>query len=398
MPPTGQIQAKPSLTLDTLPPEVFLTIVSFLPPSSIACLSLASKWYQDTLENQFDLKGQSKTTEKARFLRLLEEDLPEMIACYSCNILYHWKNTWAYLCPNHLVHASAPWGVLNAPNIYRNIVDVFLRGFAKGPQYGPQLHELPLLCTPNRGNDTEYSHGDAYMGIKSLDARVVEEKLLLHRVHEMSFSISAQPPDNSESETWRADFRENVERKIVPALDEFGKIGCVHTFNTMPAIVWLALRQLRGWGWHPSNCLTKSLVLMNCCYCATDIRVRLKYWTGCPGSCIHIEIEIWQCLGSRESDSRDKAEDAIFQFIGPLFCDLGRPPDRNLEKMFKEGGFEGGRPALCSPDQPQQRQYWMQLWRWNPATNPPGSYGFNAPGTESIRIEDEIVGTPCAPQ
>ena len=63
--------------------------------------------------------------------------------------------------------------------IYRNMVDAFLRGFARGPLYGPQLEELGHICKSNRslalykGEPIDHS----------LDARVVMGKLLLHGVH-----------------------------------------------------------------------------------------------------------------------------------------------------------------------------------------------------------------------
>ncbi|OAP54615.1 hypothetical protein AYL99_11063 [Fonsecaea erecta] len=145
-------------------------------------MGLTSKWHYDTLlvdhqshsqSQQFSdpqerrgREGRDKNINKhidfftaddenLRFLRLLEEDPPEMMACgCGCNVLYRWQR-WQggqYLCPNRVQHVSfkrgASWCTAHAPVlIYREKVDAFLRGWAKGPRYGPQLHkELQHTC------------------------------------------------------------------------------------------------------------------------------------------------------------------------------------------------------------------------------------------------------------
>lgn len=84
-------------TLERLPVEILLRIIFFLPVSSIACLSLPSKWHYEALIDQIDPKMRDNSAEKERFLRLLEKDLPEKMLCCSCNILYRWEKWQRYL-------------------------------------------------------------------------------------------------------------------------------------------------------------------------------------------------------------------------------------------------------------------------------------------------------------
>lgn len=356
--PLGQVEATRTSTLERLPTEILLHIVSFLPESSIACMSLTSKWHHETLVGEFDPKMRDNFTEKQRFLRLLEEDLPEMMACCSCNILYRWQNGQRYLCPKRRFHVllsrGALWCFAHKPTlIYRNMVDAFLRGFAKGSRYGPQLHELKHNCKSN--GDELYQDGDIDT---SLNARIVRGKLLLHGVHKLSVSLSAQPPGTLTSQV---DTSKIVPDGLVPAINKFRTIGCVHAQNTLPAVILDAF-QLRVGG---AGDRTRSLDLLNCGYCATDLRVRVEL--ECGGTCVQIEVEIWQSFGGREPDNRDETEDAHFRYEcgwGHGLFDINSHPDRNLEKMFKEG-VEGECGMVWSSDQVQRRQSWIQLWQWH---------------------------------
>lgn len=105
-----QEEVGPCSILQRLPSEILLRTIYFLPLSSIACLSLTSKWYHATLHGHFDPKMPRNSTEKARFLRLLEEDLPTMILCSSCNILYRWQDHPRGCCARYLDHVPMRWG------------------------------------------------------------------------------------------------------------------------------------------------------------------------------------------------------------------------------------------------------------------------------------------------
>ena len=361
-PPSVQVQAGRTSTLERLPAEVLLCIVSFLPTSSVACMSLTSKWHHEALFDQFDPKWRDNDTEKARFLRLLEEDLPEMMVCCSCNILYRWKKSSRYLCPNRhnrhdhtLLKRGAPWCFTHEPvMIYRNMVDAFLRGFAKGSRYGPQLEELNHTCKSN----VVALFPEGVCINKTIDARVVRGKLLLHSVHKLSVSLLAQPSSPLIS---RVDLSQIVSNRLLPAIYKFtARIGCTHTPDRVPAVILYAFRLRVGC----SGDRTRSLDLLSCGRCATDLRVRVEL--DCGGTRVQIEVEIWQSFGGRDSDNRDEAEDAHFSdepMIDEPF-DINHPPVRDLEKVFK-GGVEGECAGLWSPNQPRRRQSWIQLWKWH---------------------------------
>ncbi|KEF60135.1 uncharacterized protein A1O9_04985 [Exophiala aquamarina CBS 119918] len=87
-----------------------------------------------------------------------------------------------------------------------------------------------------------------------------------------------------------------------------GAFGCAHTRDTLPAVILDALQLRVGC----AGDQTRSLDLLNCGYCATDLRVRVEL--ECGGTCIQIEVKIWKSLGSREPDNRDETEDARFHY------------------------------------------------------------------------------------
>lgn len=85
--------------LPRLPPELLLQIISHLPAESAAVVALISKYHYVALK-QYTLPGLSDIAAKKRFLRPLEVDLADYIACQCCDILYRWKVSapW-YECP-----------------------------------------------------------------------------------------------------------------------------------------------------------------------------------------------------------------------------------------------------------------------------------------------------------
>src|ERR1700761_7520145 len=89
--------ALPSLA--RLPLELLLQIILYLPVESAAAVALISKHHYVALK-KFVLPGLSDIAGKKRFLRLLEADLAEYIACHCCDILYRWKaSAPRYECP-----------------------------------------------------------------------------------------------------------------------------------------------------------------------------------------------------------------------------------------------------------------------------------------------------------
>jgi hypothetical protein len=196
------------------------------------------------------------------------------------------------------------------------MVDAFLRGFAKGSRYGPQFHELNDTC--------KLSHKGEYID-NSLNARVVRGKLLLHGIYKLSLSSSAQ---SSGTLTSPGDISQDLPDGLLPAIDNFKTIGCAHTGDSLPAVIWDVYELKAGC----SDGRTRSLDLLSCGHCATDLRVRVEL--DCGGMCVHIEVEIWRSFGGRESDNRDETENAHFYFREEPF-DINLLPDRNLEENFQ---------------------------------------------------------------
>jgi hypothetical protein len=321
-----------------------------------------------------------------------------MMVCCSCNILYRWEKSSRYLCPNRcnrhdhkLVKRGERWCYTHEPVlISRNMVDAFLRGFAKGSGYGPQLEELNHTC---ESNVVARSPKGVCIN-KAIDARVVRGKLLLHSVHKLSVSLLAQPSNSLIS---RVDLSQIVSSRLLPAIHKFkSRIGCTHTPDRLPAFILYAFRLRVGC----SGDRTRSLDLLSCGRCATDLRVRVELDGG--GTHVQIEVEIWKSFGGRDSDNRDKAEDAHSSrepMIDEPFY-INHPPVRDLEKVFK-GGLEGECAGLWSPNPPRKGQSWLQLWSWHydPIRARPRRYGVPCNDDRMpARIQDQALLLQCATQ
>lgn len=340
-------------TLDKLPVEILLHIASFLPTSSIACLSLTSKWYHQVLSDQFDPKWRNNRTEKRRFLQLLEDDLPEQMLCSICNTLYRRHPRIASFCLSYLSHTSARSTVSRCSShllfINRNMVDEFVRGFVKGPRYGPQLDELSHKCI--LGDATfPYDEKRGIFMSRSLDARVVKGKLLLHSVHKTSVILSTEL---HETRVLTESPKGVIPKGLLPSIDRFRYIGCAHTPQTLPAVL-LDAYQARS----DSYCHH----LLSCGHCATDLRVRVGVQRQDKRECIQIEVEIWRSLGGRDLDKREASEDAHFS-LGTQNADfnINDPPERDLEDLFN---------GVAEKECAQKSKTWIQSWYWdyNPYT------------------------------
>ena len=185
-----QVVALPGLA--RLPLELLLQIIEYLPAQSAAVVALISKYHYVALK-QYVLPSLSDRAAKKRFLRLLEVDLPQYIACYCCDTLYRWRaSAPRYECPRRFhrgmcsIHTLEP---MYCPQHYPRqlpleTVAAFLRGYERGPAYGPQLQELYHKCdgalpwhhwTPDVSRDTA--------------ARVVNGKLLLRTSYSLQVSL-----------------------------------------------------------------------------------------------------------------------------------------------------------------------------------------------------------------
>ncbi|KIX92038.1 uncharacterized protein Z520_12254 [Fonsecaea multimorphosa CBS 102226] len=342
-----------SSPLTSLPTELLLIIASSLPPSALACLMLTSKHFYNTLAYEFDPRMQHHPEEKALFVRLLEKDLPHMLACYSCDILFDWRKKPRCRCPNHHNHLFLTfdplWCYVHSPAlISREMVDAFVRGYEKGPEYGPQLEELTHKCKrdggwyPTRGKKVA----------RRLDARVQQGRLIVHGVYSMRVPL---PPHCIKPSPDYVD--RSFELSLTREMAKFAGIGCVHLGHSLPAILLDSVRRLPGLFEQRPLCHD----LINCGFCATDLRVRTVVGEDAH---LTLQVEMWRSFGGRDPAMRDPLEDAHFQFPGNrlVAVDLNEPPTRNLEELFN--GETRRRLDFRMLQAPPNRQTWLQVWMW----------------------------------
>ncbi|OAP55616.1 hypothetical protein AYL99_09767 [Fonsecaea erecta] len=334
-----------------LPAEILLTIVTLLPRSALACLMLTSKYLYNTLSPGFELRMEGFPDERSVFIRLLEKDLPQMVVCYSCEILFDWREKSRWRCPNHSNHPffdfDPIWCYAHEPGfISREMVDLFVRGHELGPEYGPQLYELAHSCDKDGG----WFRTRGRKVARVLDARIQQGRLLLHGVYSLTAPIptfSIDPEEGYYDRSW--------EYALMREMGKFNGIGCIHLRTALPAIILEAVRQLRL---GVPNPLCEDLV--NCGYCATDLRVRAL--TDFPGQII-LQVETWRSFGGRDMYARDPLEDAHFQIPGVrnIRLDINQPPSRNLQQLYNGGSVRRTNMLQLPP----HRQTWLQRWKWS---------------------------------
>lgn len=239
--------------LARLPLEILLQVIQYLPAESAAAVALISKYHYLALKQDV-LPGLADTAAKKRFLRLLEVDLADYIACHRCDILYRWKaSAPRYRCPRRYhhgmwrLHTSEPIGTYCPEHYPRQLpletVAAFLRGYERGPAYGPQLQELHHKCT-----------GAALCGwprniSRETAARVVNGRLLLRVSCNLQVSL---------------------QKSLAVQLDQLTVLGCCHS-SSLPALVMDAIDHLGT----PSEA-PRSSDYINCAECATDLRVAVR--------------------------------------------------------------------------------------------------------------------------
>ncbi len=335
-----EVVALPGLA--RLPPELLLQIIQYLPAESAAVVSLISRYHYVVLK-QYVLTGLSDKAAKKRFLRLLEVDLPEYIACPCCDILYRWKaSAPMYSCPRRrydqgtrYLHNVAP---MIRPQHYPwalplEAIAAFLRGYERGPAYGPQLQEFYHKCdgpqrylTPGVSRDTE--------------ARVVNGKLLLRTSYSLQMSL---------------------QESFAAQLDQLSYIGCSHSPGSLPALVMEAIDHIDS----PSKA-PRCYDYINCAECATDLRVAVL---ATKSDQLVAQITTWQCYGGRDIDQEDRTVRTLF---GYSFACQGEGesgtvsyrralPSRNLELQYNESLGDGG--GLTNGL--QQRHRWLHWWDWS---------------------------------
>ncbi|KIX92835.1 uncharacterized protein Z520_11498 [Fonsecaea multimorphosa CBS 102226] len=335
-----EVVALPGLA--RLPPELLLQIIQYLPAESAAVVALISKYHHVALK-QYVLPDLSDMAAQKRFLRLLEVDLAEYIACHYCDILYRWQaSAPRYECPRRFPCGKYPTHTLGSGDVYcpqhypselpLEMVAAFLRGYERGPSYGPQLQELHRKCdatlpwhnlTPNVSRDTA--------------ARVVNGKLLLRTSYSLQVSL---------------------QQSLADQLDPLSFIGCRHSAGTLPALVMDAIDHLDS----PSQA-PRCSDYINCANCATDLRVAVS---STKGDQLVAHIITWQCFGGRDIEQEDYT---VRKMFGDTFVRADERhaksyrlalPSRNLELLYNEGLGDGG----SLTDGLQQRYRCLHWWDW----------------------------------
>jgi hypothetical protein len=278
-------------------------------------------------------------------------DLADYIACHCCDILYRWKATAPrYECPRRYgrIECEHTVGLGYCPehhpgDLPLETVAAFLRGYERGPAYGPQLEELHHQCDgalPSHRWTPDISRETA--------ARVVNGKLLLRTSYSLPVSLQ-QPPES-----------------LAKRLEQLKFICCDHSTSALPGVVMDAINHLGT----PSKA-PRCSDYINCAECATDLRVAVLA-TGSDQ--VVAQINTWQCYGGRDIDQEDRAVQRMYGFnfahkrCGRDVQDYSQLalPSRNLELLYNESLGDGDGDSLTNGL--QQRHRWLHWWYWRHPT------------------------------
>ena len=213
-------------------------------------------------------------------------------------------------------------------------IAAFLRGYERGPAYGPQLQEFYHKCDgPQRWLTPGVS--------RDRTARVVNGKLLVRTSY--SLQVSLQRPF------------------AALQLDQLSYIGCGHSPGSLPALVMEAIDHIDS----PSKA-PRCYDYINCAECATDLRVAVL---PTKSDQLVAQITTWQCYGGRDIHQEDRTVRTLFGY-GFAYPGEGESltlsyrsalPSRNLELQYNESLGDGG--SLTNGL--QQRHRWLHWWDWS---------------------------------
>ncbi len=139
---------------DTLPPELWQMIASYLPLSSAASLILTCRSALALIGTQcwVDLNLRSQSLERMRFLEFLDKSLPRYFLCQQCHIFHRrWRREclndgasgvyfflrWECDLPTRFT-LLAPYGA----DVTWSAIQLVMRAHRYGPQYGISIRSL----------------------------------------------------------------------------------------------------------------------------------------------------------------------------------------------------------------------------------------------------------------
>ncbi|KAK5224514.1 hypothetical protein LTR72_004295 [Exophiala xenobiotica] len=171
----------------------------------------------------------------------------------------------------------------------------------------------------------------------AMEARVVDDKFILHSVNELWLPLPARIPRLSfQGGTGSRRFIVDIEKDFAYAIDQmYHLLGCQHA-RVVPAIVMDVLQDLRV-------------------AVVAESEHRVK-----------ISLKVWYCFGGRELEQRTPCEqlllDGFLPFTRPSPSDIAtlRVPTRDLERRYSEESDDSA-PASEATNPPHS---WLHEWDW----------------------------------
>lgn len=306
----------------TLPLELILCILRYLPDESIISLSLTCKALRDQVWPRYHQLLAIPDTKRC-FLRLLENDLPEYLLCAICNKLFTW---WRFTSPDKIYtarghdgdHLQHYQGMLlsNGHRIGRmsiEIRDLILRANERGPAFG-----LPISILKQECSSAELGPGPMLI---SFDAKVVASRLVMKRVDTLLVDTRYEVHDQAE---------------LLHQLHASHPCAGLCLPDILPNIALSAVEETTDQtGFYQARLVGEMLpvskVLFHCRNCTTDIRVKADRQEAAHA--IRVEVISYQDFGNRSMRPSDP-QAAMFRYPPGPQATMADTMSRNIEALW----------------------------------------------------------------
>lgn len=200
---------------------------------------------------------------------MLEKDTATVYFCHFCITLHTWckRGSWYrspvieddYLCLRGLVSRIAPTVRYSDARLVMN-----------RQIYGPD-HGLPLLKLEHQAMNTRHSY--RFNNVASTQARVVDDKLLLHQVI---------PIDHSKGNS----------KKLRDHINLLGSIVCMRLSIHQTAGPWIPkqIPELVNGGSHPPFFVSCNQSFGSCPFCLTDYCIEISNRNGLKDFVVKIDV------------------------------------------------------------------------------------------------------------
>ncbi|KAF7858544.1 hypothetical protein EAF04_009144 [Stromatinia cepivora] len=315
--------------LANVPVEVFLLILNHIPPSSAILLSLTCKTFRP-LGNDYSEALSKNAPEKSLLLSFIAKDLPQQIACHSCNRLHNMEDAVRY----YQARENVPAKLQQRPRALQCRLDTCLELDYEqliDEEFSPNLFHMAMkrslhdpdceqfLDILSRGSTDEFDL-DGWIKESQTDCRIVQGSFI-HRAQKAWVS------DNNR-----------------PALFGLSMEPCAH-MEVFYINGYIYTRAYALAAFHDDDEKSQripfnhrkpeiTLDLMKCNRCSTQCQLTMK---TLPGQGIAIYITRWADLGSSILDEKWKR---YFNRVIPDFGYQVQPDSRILSSAFEnDGGF-----------------------------------------------------------